>query len=144
MLLVELCMIGPARVGANQASERLCLAQAMYWESRSGGRDAMIGVGWVVLNRKKHAEFPATICEVVREGGEDPPCQFSFWCDGVPETPDNDELWDTARNLADRMLRDPPEDPTGGALYFHSVRIPEPWAEPRQRLVRIGGHIFYK
>lgn len=45
----------------------------------------MIGVGWVVLNRKKHAAFPDTIREVVRQGGEDPPCQFSFWCDGAPE-----------------------------------------------------------
>ena len=78
MLLVGICMMWSTQAGANQASERLCLAQAMYWKSRGGGRDAMIGVGWVVLNRKKHAAFPDTICEVVRQGGEDPRCQFSF------------------------------------------------------------------
>jgi spore germination cell wall hydrolase CwlJ-like protein len=104
----------------------------------------MTAVGWVALNRKKHAQFPDRICSVVRQGGEDPPCQFSFWCDGAPEIPQNDDLWESARKLAGRMLRDPPDDPTGGALYFHSADIPEPWNTPRRRTARIGGHIFYR
>ena len=121
-----------------------CLAQTLYWEARDGGRDAMIAVGWVVLNRKSHPEFPDTVCEVVRQGGEDPPCQFSYWCDGNPEIPENEELWDLARKTAAQMLRKPPRDPTHGSLYFHSVNIPTPWKVHRERTMRIGGHIFYR
>src|SRR5512138_1998327 len=52
-----------------------CLALAMYFEARTEGPEGMRAVGWVVLNRIAHDEFPATPCEVVRQGGETPPCQ---------------------------------------------------------------------
>jgi spore germination cell wall hydrolase CwlJ-like protein len=121
-----------------------CLALTLYWEARSGGRDGMIAVGWVVLNRRNHPEFPNSICEVVRQGGEDPPCQFSYWCDGEPETPQNSELWKLAQQTAAQLLTNPSPDPTGGALYFHSVDIPVPWKVDRERTVRIGDHVFYR
>lgn len=40
----------------------------MYWEARSEGRPGMEAVGWEVLNRVASAEYPGTVCEVVREG----------------------------------------------------------------------------
>jgi spore germination cell wall hydrolase CwlJ-like protein len=104
----------------------------------------MEAVAWVVLNRRNHPEFPETVCEVVRQGGEQPPCQFSYWCDGEPEAPGNDEAWERARDVAAEMLNNPPPDPTGGALFFHSVEIPRPWKEDRERTARIGRHIFYR
>ncbi|MGH6921343.1 MAG: cell wall hydrolase, partial [Geminicoccaceae bacterium] len=57
-----------------------CLALAMYWEAQSEGPDGMLAVAAVVLNRVAHPEFPDTVCGVVRQGGESPPCQFSWWC----------------------------------------------------------------
>lgn len=129
---------------AAEPGESDCLALAMYWEARGGGREAMVAVGWVVLNRMKNPEFPDRACAVVRQGGEEPPCQFSYWCDGKVDTPQNDEIWSIARDLAVQMLKKPPPDPTGGALYFHSVDIAIPWKVHRQRTARIGGHIFYR
>ena len=110
----------PGAGGVERTAEARCLASTLYWEARGEGRTAMIAVAWVVLNRKKDPGFPDSVCAVVRQGGENPPCQFSYWCDGEPEIPQNDKLWDLAKSLAEQMLKNPPRDPTGGALYFHS------------------------
>jgi N-acetylmuramoyl-L-alanine amidase len=126
------------------ANEVRCLALTLYWEARAEGRSAMEAVAWVVLNRRKNPNFPDTVCEVVRQGGESPPCQFSYWCDGEPETPQNEEAWERAREVAAGMLNKPPPDPTNGALFFHSVEIAPPWTKERKRTATIGRHIFYR
>src|SRR5690606_34650112 len=103
--------------------QRECLALAMYWEARSEGPEGMRAVGSVVLNRVEHEEFPKTPCDVVHQGGETPPCQFSWWCDGKSDRPQELELWETAMALAAELLEDRGEDPTRGALFFHSANI---------------------
>jgi spore germination cell wall hydrolase CwlJ-like protein len=121
-----------------------CLALAMYWEAKAEGAEGMRAVGEVVLNRVAHPKFPGTICGVVRDGGEQPPCQFSWWCDGKSDQPIEARPWALAQRLARSLLMDRAQDPTRGALFFHSARIATPWALPRQRTVQIGHHIFYR
>ncbi len=82
--------------GGAEAREELienerCLALSMCWEAKDQGREAMIAVGSVVLNRIASEDFPDTACEVVFEGGETPPCQFSWWCDGKSDRPTEPE-----------------------------------------------------
>jgi N-acetylmuramoyl-L-alanine amidase len=121
-----------------------CLALALYWEAKSEGRDGMLAVASVVLNRVAHPEFPSTVCAVVKQGGERPSCQFSWWCDGRSDTPTEAGPWALAQELAVELLNDPPEDPTGGALFFHSAGIEAPWREERARTVQLGRHVFYR
>jgi len=123
-------------------SAQNCLALAMYWEAKSEGPDGMLAVAAVVLNRVAHPEFPDTVCGVVKQGGESPPCQFSWWCDGRSDQPTEARAWATATRLAERALRSPPSDLTDGALFFHNVSIEAPWA--RERTVQIGQHVFYR
>jgi spore germination cell wall hydrolase CwlJ-like protein len=132
---------GGARAGS-MSHEQQCLAQAMYWEARGEGRQGMIAVGWTVLNRMESTRFPATPCRVVHQGGERPPCEFSYWCDGKSDRPREPRSWRAALIIAAQLLYDPPADPTGGALYFHnrSVRTPH----GHVRTARIGGHVFYR
>ena len=120
-----------------------CLALATYWESKGCSRADMTAVGWVVLNRLADQEFPGEICAVVKDGGETPPCQFSWWCDGEPDRPEDGADWRQAREVAERLLSDPPADPTGGALYFHSKDIDPPWPD-LQKTAEIDCHILYK
>lgn len=102
----------------------------------------MIAVGWVVLNRMRSALFPGTPCEVVHQGGEQAPCEFSWWCDGRSDHPRESQSWHRAQIAAADLLIDPPPDPTGGALYYHSTSISRPWSRPRT--VQIGRHVFYR
>src|SRR5918994_3339542 len=100
----------------NDASR--CLALALYWESKSEGPEGMRAVASVVLNRVAHPEFPSTVCAVVTQGGEQPPCQFSWWCDGKSDRPTEPRAWTLAQRLARSVVAAPPRDPTRGALFF--------------------------
>lgn len=121
-----------------------CLALTMYFEARSEGPEGMRAVGSVVLNRVESDSFPSTVCEVVYQGGETPPCQFSWWCDGKSDVPRDRAQWELALRVAAEMLEDRGEDPTGGALFFHRSGIPMPWNVERTRTVEIHGHVYYR
>ena len=124
--------------------EHHCLALALYWEARGEPERGKIAVGWTILNRERSHDFPSSVCGVVFEGGETPPCQFSWWCDGKSDRPKDNKSWIRSKVLAARLLTDPPPDPTRGALFFHSTSISVPWTRSRTRTARIGNHIFYR
>lgn len=129
-------------VAASLEVEQRCLALNLYWEARGEDRSGMIAVGWVVLNRMRSPHFPSTPCGVVYQGGERPPCEFSWWCDGKSDRPGDQRSWQRALIAAADLLVKPPPDPTGGALYYHSTSIRRPWS--RVRTVQIGRHVFYR
>ena len=133
-----------ADAAENDVAQRTCLAHTLYWEAKNEGREGMIAVGWVVLNRQNHEEFPSTLCGVVHQGGETPPCQFSWWCDGKSDRPREQDNWALAREVADLLLSESPPDPTDGALFFHSAGIDVPWRMKRTRTAKIGNHIYYR
>jgi spore germination cell wall hydrolase CwlJ-like protein len=128
----------------SQEDEHHCLALALYWEARGESRRGMVAVGWTILNRARSRHFPGTPCAVVYQGGEKRPCQFSWWCDGKSDRPRDRNSWIRARVIAANLLVDPPPDPTGGALFYHSSSIKVPWKRKRIRTTRIGNHIFYR
>lgn len=135
---------GPAVADHTPPDETECLALTLYFEAGNEGREGMLAVAAVVFNRLRHDEFPHTVCEVVKEGGETPPCQFSFWCDGRSDRPPDNDYWREARELAHELLAEPPPDPTGRALFFHAVEIDAPWGAERTRTAQIGNHVFYR
>jgi spore germination cell wall hydrolase CwlJ-like protein len=124
------------------ADEQQCLAQALYWEARGEGEDGMLAVASVIFNRVEDERFPDSVCDVIYDGGETPPCQFSWWCDGKSDQPKNQAKWWEINSLAYDYLAISPEDPTDGALFYHADSIKSPWR--RQRTARIGKHIFYR
>ena len=148
ILAAVLCLMGPLYVADAEArsleAEHQCLALALYWEARGETRRGMIAVGWTILNRAQSAEFPATPCAVVYQGGEQAPCQFAWWCDGKSDRPRDRDSWIQARVIAAKLLISPPPDPTGKALFYHSTSIGVPWKRKRTRTARIGNHIFYR
>ena len=130
------------RASKADARTQRCLAQVMYWEARGEGRQGMVAVASVVLNRVEDNRFPNSVCGVVYQGGESPPCQFSWWCDGKTDYPSNQTKWAESLSLADTIIAARPRDPTDGALFYHNTSIKDPWN--RQRTARIGSHIFYR
>lgn len=122
--------------------QQRCLALAMYWEARGEGLEGIIAVGWTVLNRVRSRHFPDTPCAVVYQGGEQAPCQFSWWCDGRSDRPRERRSWQAALVIAAHLLVRPPKDPTRGALYFHSTSVEPGWKHVRT--ARIGRHVFYR
>ena len=96
-----------------------------------------LAVAHVVLERARSGRFPAGLCAVVKQ-----PRQFSFVRKGRLPTPTHHGQWRTARAIAQIALDGAWDNPVEGALFFHSSRISPNWK--RDRLTRIGGHIFYR
>ena len=144
LLCVATLFVAAEAQARTQEAEHQCLALALYWEARGETRDGMVAVGWTILNRAASPEFPATPCGVIYQGGERPPCQFSWWCDGKSDRPRDRDSWIQARVIAAQLLTDPPPDPTGRALFYHSTSIGVPWKRKRTRTAQIGNHVFYR
>ena len=124
--------------------DKECMALNLYWEARGEGRKGMLAVGWVVLNRVDSQHFPDTVCAVVYQGGEQPPCQFSWWCDGRSDRPRDYASWRASLAVAEELLSDPPPDITRRSLFYHSTSIAYPWKRERVRTAQVGRHVFYR
>lgn len=134
-----------AHTATGQDAAEYCLALTVYFETAAGEFEDQQAVAHVVLNRVAHASFPAEVCAVVRQGGEEPPCQFNWWCDGRSDRPQRGAHWDSARRVADEALAGRSTDPTGGALYFHRADLGRlSWTRPLTRVARIGAHVYYR
>ncbi len=72
LCLICWCIPGVAFADAHEEDAVRCMALNLYWEARSEGREGMLAVGWVVLNRMAHPKFPNTVCEVIQQGGKRP------------------------------------------------------------------------
>ncbi|MCI0732220.1 MAG: cell wall hydrolase [Methylococcaceae bacterium] len=131
----------------NRMTEDLeCLALNIYFEARSEPALGRRAVGHVVMNRVNHRDFPDSICDVVRQGGSRTPkqCQFSWWCDGLPDKPYHRALWLKSLKLAVEIYTGRSNDPTGGALWYHADYANPGWSRTFQRGPKIGRHIFYR
>jgi N-acetylmuramoyl-L-alanine amidase len=129
-----------------------CLASNIYFEARSESRDGQIAVAFVTLNRVNSADFPNTICDVVKQKTRTV-CQFSWYCESDPKwryynillTNDTPLMYNKILETAihvyanDDML----VDPTNGALYYHADYVRPNWRHLDKHAV-IGRHIFYK
>jgi spore germination cell wall hydrolase CwlJ-like protein len=127
------------------AKEINCLAKNIYFEARSEPIDGKLAVGHVVLNRVADTRYPTSICEVVRQGGEEPlnRCQFSWWCDGRSDKPKNARAWQQSLVLARVVFWGYSEDPTRGALWYHADYVKPVWRKVLPVGPKIGKHIFY-
>ena len=97
----------------------------------------------MVLNRVRHSGFPDDICAVIQDGGEAPPCQFSWWCDGRSDIATNRSEYRRAVRVARGVLDGSVPDPTDGANMFHNRRASPGWAAVAEPRGRIGDQFFY-
>jgi spore germination cell wall hydrolase CwlJ-like protein len=138
----------PALPGSIEVSEKEkhCLATAIYFEARSESDRGQVAVGQVILNRVESEAFPDTICEVVYQGEERRnACQFSFACDGLPETASNRKAWRKASKIAMEVLGS--KNLIGSirnATFYHANYAEPSWARKMTRLATIGRHVFYR
>ena len=136
----------------------ICLALNTYHEAKNQSLVGQIATAQVVMNRVEDDRFPNTICEVVKQGPtrpswEDPEkeypikhrCQFSWYCDGKPDTPKNEKAWRKAQDVAFLVLYDKIKlDVTEGATHYHATYVKPSWAKTKTRTTRIESHIFYR
>ena len=137
------------KVARIDAQERVCLAQAIYFEARSEPRIGQLAVADVVLNRVKSSVYPSTICEVVFQGSERVTgCQFSFTCDGSMDgvsLTSRNRKWRESQDLAGSIMAGLHIPVSREATHYHADYIDDPvWAERLSPTAKIGTHKFYR
>lgn len=125
--------------------EQACLAEAIYFEARSEPLLGQVAVAEVVLNRVESDYWPDTICGVVNQGSNRRTgCQFSYTCDGLPETIGSPKAWELAERVAKLMMQGAPRRVTDHATHYHADYVNPRWARTMEETTTVGRHIFYR
>jgi len=132
-----------------------CLAKTIYFEARNESVAGMLAVGLVVLNRTESQKFPSSICAVVTQGRytgtkiaypaskNARTCQFTWYCDGKPDTPANQEAWHKSLAITTTLLSGQVNDFTDHATYYHARYVKPAWAIRMTKTSTIDSHVFY-
>ena len=139
-----------------------CLAKNIYFEAGVESTAGKLAVANVTINRTSDKNYPNTICGVVQEGihyynaAKDKHfpvrdrCQFSWYCDGLLDEPREGRTWESAQELAERVLVNHYAkaliDITDGATHYHAnwmEKFPK-WSYHKKVMASIDRHIFYK
>ncbi len=137
----------PIQFTAEQFPQEHCMALNIYYEARSSNLADQAGVADVVLNRVNDGRYPDTICEVVQQGYKKGrrDCQFSWYCDGKSDNPQDEDRWAEAQNLAWAIIKwNSYRGITEGATHYHATYVNPAWARELQLVGRIGLHIYYR
>ena len=113
-----------------------CIAVAVYFEARSESIDGQLLVAETILNRAADPRWPSEPCDVVKQRH-----QFSFYSDGLPDTPRDMDAYATATEVATEALNG--NHLYSGSLYYHATYVAPVWRHKLQPIGRAGTHIFY-
>jgi len=125
-----------------------CLARNIYHEAGSEPFEGKVAVAQVTINRaNSDGKFPGDICKVVFQKNifyDKVLCQFSWVCDrNTNFKPKFPSVYDESYEVAKKVLLEGFRLPSlVEALYFHADYINPGWK--RERVAKIGRHIFYK
>jgi len=122
-----------------------CLSEALYFEARGESVRGMFAVGEVIMNRVDSNNYPDTLCNVINQGtGRKYACQFTYTCDGKPETIGEPRSWERVGKVARILIDGAPRVLTGGATHYHTKAVNPSWAQRYPRTAEIGFHYFYR
>lgn len=125
-----------------------CLARNIYHEAGTEPFEGKVAVAQVTINRaNSDGKFPGDICNVVFQKNifyDKVLCQFSWVCDRQSNfKPKHQDIYDESMEVAKKVLLEGFRLPSlTDALYFHADYINPGWK--RERVAKIGRHIFYK
>ena len=123
-----------------------CLAQAIYFEARNEPARGQQAVAQVVLNGVFSPYYPKDVCSVVYQNAHRHlSCQFTFACDGKPESVNERGAWQRANRIATQTLNARvwlPE--VNKATHYHAAYVRPNWIRDMNIMARHGLHTFYR
>jgi N-acetylmuramoyl-L-alanine amidase len=135
------------------AESLICLALNVYHEAKNQSFMGQVAVAQVVMNRVNDARYPNTVCDVVKQAETykykptipiKNKCQFSWYCDGKSDKPEEPKAWRDAMHVANGVYNGHIGDFVEGATHYHAYYVNPSWAKVKKYVLRIDDHIFYK
>ena len=128
----------------------VCMSVALFFEDRQS-EEGMKYISQVILNRVDDPRYPNTVCDVISEdlsGGKKHQCQFSFYCDGLPDRPEDynnvldNEAYLKAQRVAKEALQGLYGDLTD-ATHYVKIGVDAHWESVYTLEQTVGQHEFY-
>jgi spore germination cell wall hydrolase CwlJ-like protein len=124
-----------------------CLAKNIYYEAGNQPFEGKVAVAQVTINRTESGQYPSDVCKTIYQKNvvyEKVLCQFSWVCDrDTTVRPINKANFRESEEVAKKVLLEGFRLPSlKDAMYFHGDYINPGWK--RERIAKIGNHIFYK
>jgi hypothetical protein len=132
--------------GKDYAKAEKCLANAIYFESRSEPIRGQMAVAQVVVNRAFSGFYPNDICGVVYQNAHRHlSCQFTFACDGKSKAITERGHWARAVRIAKQTLDGQIYVPeVAKSTHYHAIYVHPNWVGEMKKMVRYGLHNFYR
>jgi hypothetical protein len=132
--------------GKEYAKAERCLANAIYFESRSEPVRGQMAVAQVVVNRAFSGFYPNDICGVVYQNAHRRlSCQFTFACDGKSKAITERGHWARAVRIAKQTLDGQIYVPeVAKSTHYHAIYVHPNWVGEMKKMVRYGLHNFYR
>ena len=127
-----------ARARDFQASSVDCLARNVYYEARGESLPGQYAVAEVTMNRTAALGYPKTVCEVVYQKDA-----FSWTAMKNLDDPSG-ESWQRALKVAQEVYYGRRTLELHGATHYHATYVKPDWSGERERIARIGRHVFYR
>ncbi len=115
-----------------------CMAEVIYREARGEPEIGQIGVGYVVLNRMGHDDYPKTACGVIADRKHG--CQFSWACGGAKARM-NTRDYENAERIALLVMNRQVENPVDDSTFFRHKSLRHLGKGRALRIV-LGNHRF--
>lgn len=115
-----------------------CLALNVYWEARNQALSGQLAVAQVTMNRVRDPRYPNDICEVVYDHR-----QFSWYWDGLPDSPREPHAWLNARLVASAAIHGSGHAELERVTHYHAVYSQPYWKDAMTMVTTIGDHVFY-
>ena len=129
-----------------RAKAEKCLANAVYFESRSEPLRGQMAVAQVVMNRTFSPFYPKDVCSVVYQNAHRRlACQFTFACDGKSKAITERGAWGRANRIAKQTLDGKlwvPE--VAKSTHYHAAYVHPYWVREMRRMFKTGIHLFYR
>lgn len=136
IISIALFITMPANAGSANCKSNDCkhIAEAVYHEARGEGKQGMVAVANVIMNRTKSRNIsPAAVVQQ--------PGQFSYRGKRNLAFIDK-KSYETACSIANDAVNKRLKDNTNGATYFRSGG--GSWGKSIKHTVTIGSHRFFK
>jgi spore germination cell wall hydrolase CwlJ-like protein len=140
--------IEPSEItSAVREKELVCLARNIYYEAANEPFEGQVAVAQVTINRVESGLFPNDICKVVYQKNviyERTVCQCSWYCDSAAINKTfHKDAYEQSMEVAKKVLLEGFRLPSiTESLFYHADYINPKWR--KQRVAKIGRHIFYK
>ncbi len=129
-----------------RAKAEKCLANAVYFESRSEPLRGQIAVAQVVMNRVFSPFYPKDVCSVVYQNAHRRlACQFTFACDGKRKVINERGAWARANRIAKQTLDGKLwVTEVAKSTHYHAAYVRPNWVREMRKNFKTGLHMFYR